>query len=53
MKVLLLDDLVKAGSALWFDKAQRAALILWRAIPEWADVIYAWAGAAPGLRTAW
>lgn len=45
MKVLLLDDLVKAGSALWFDKAQRAALVLWRSVSEWADAIYGWARA--------
>lgn len=43
MKVLFLDDLVKAGSALWFDKSQRSALVLWRSIPEWADAIYSWA----------
>lgn len=43
MRVLLLDDLVKAGSALWFDKAQHAALMLWRSVPEWAQLIHAWA----------
>lgn len=42
-KVLFLDDLVKAGSAIWFDKSQRSALVLWRSIPEWADAIYQWA----------
>ncbi|KAL4430744.1 hypothetical protein ABPG75_006000 [Micractinium tetrahymenae] len=42
-KVLLLDDLVRQGSALWSDRAQRAALVLWRAIPEWAELIYRWA----------
>jgi ESCRT-II complex subunit VPS25 len=42
-KVTFLDGLVREGSALWFDKAQRAALILWRSIPEWADVMYGWA----------
>ena len=41
--MLFLDDLVKAGSALWFDKSQRSALVLWRSIAEWADTIYAWA----------
>ncbi|PRW58242.1 Vacuolar sorting-associated 25 [Chlorella sorokiniana] len=45
MKVLFLDDLVKAGSALWFDKSQRSALVLWRSIAEWADAIYTWARA--------
>ncbi|EFN59341.1 hypothetical protein CHLNCDRAFT_19023 [Chlorella variabilis] len=42
-KVLLLDDLVRQGGALWSDKSQRAALVLWRGIKEWADVIYQWA----------
>lgn len=41
--MLLLDDLVKQGSALWFDRSQRGALILWRGIPEWAELIYRWA----------
>lgn len=42
-QVLLIDDLVKQGSALWFDRGQRSALILWRGIPEWAELIYRWA----------
>lgn len=41
--MLLLDDLVRQGGALWSDKSQRAALVLWRGIKEWADVIYQWA----------
>ncbi|KAL4859553.1 Vacuolar protein sorting-associated protein 25 [Chlorella vulgaris] len=43
VKVLLLDDLVRQGSAVWLDKGQRSALVMWRSIKEWADVIYAWA----------
>lgn len=43
VKVLLLDDLVRQGLALWFDKSQRSALVLWRSVREWGDVIYAWA----------
>lgn len=43
VKVLLLDDLVRQGLALWFDKSQHAALVLWRSVREWADTIYAWA----------
>lgn len=41
--MLLLDDLVRQGSAVWLDKGQRSALVMWRSIKEWADVIYAWA----------
>lgn len=44
-KVVLIEDLVKSGNALWFDKAQRAALVLWRTVPEWAAAIHAWARA--------
>lgn len=32
-----------AGNGLWLDKAQRACLILWKTIPEWAGAIYTWA----------
>ena len=44
-KVAFLDDLVRAGSALWFDRTQRSALVLWRSVPDWADAIYRWARA--------
>ncbi|PSC67362.1 Vacuolar sorting-associated 25 [Micractinium conductrix] len=43
VKLQLVDDLVKQGSALWFDRSQRSALVLWRPVAEWADVIYGWA----------
>lgn len=44
-KVVLIEDLVRSGNALWFDKSQRAALVLWRTVPEWAAAIHGWARA--------
>lgn len=45
-RVLFIDDLVQQGNALWFDRGQRQALILWKTIPEWAAAIAVWARAA-------
>lgn len=42
-RLAILGDLVAAGQALWFDRGQRQALVLWRTIPEWAAAIAAWA----------
>ena len=40
-----IDDLVQQGNALWVDRTQRQAVVLWKTIPEWAATIAAWARA--------
>lgn len=31
------------GHALWLDKAHSQCLVLWKRLPEWADIIYTFA----------
>ena len=43
-KLAFLDDLVQHGSGEWLDgKTKRTFLVLWRPLPEWADILYSWA----------
>jgi ESCRT-II complex subunit VPS25 len=43
-RAAILSDLIQRGDAIWLDpKFQRSALVLWRSVPEWGDVIYSWA----------
>ena len=34
------------GGGAWLDKEQRAVLVLWRSLPEWAALIAEWARGA-------
>eukprot|EP00475_Leptophrys_vorax_P025835 TRINITY_DN3613_c0_g1_i1.p1 TRINITY_DN3613_c0_g1~~TRINITY_DN3613_c0_g1_i1.p1 ORF type:complete len:184 (+),score=0.59 TRINITY_DN3613_c0_g1_i1:421-972(+) len=39
---LFLDALVTQGRAEWTDRSRTRCLILWRKVPDWADVILQW-----------
>lgn len=42
-KTCFLSALVVQGHALWLDKAHSQCLVLWKRLPEWADIIYTFA----------
>lgn len=39
----VMEELKKKGSLEWMDKEKKQCLVLWRSLPEWANLIYSWA----------